>query len=293
MGHLGQGGGAAGLHAARRQRARPRARLLRRLHRAGPGRLPRPHPGDARPVRLHRLQAQPVPPRPVRGPLGQRGEEAAGYFAEIRSIHPVEWEFAFEAHARIFEPRQAIQLGNALAPYDPLWFEEPIRPEYIPAWGHLRSQLDVPLATGESLFLPQDFLALLTAGGADIVQPDVCVVGGLAQMRRIATIAETHYASVAPHNPMGPLATAVNVHFAAAHHGLKLVEYKPCETTWCRTRTCRWTGTWSCGPTGPAGEWRSTSRCWGPTTTCAGSACCRSGPTARPVMSDLTTRSAR
>ncbi|MGI5289108.1 enolase C-terminal domain-like protein [Nonomuraea polychroma] len=71
---------------------------------------------------------------------------------------------------------------------DPLWFEEPIRPEYIPAWGHLRSQLGVPPAIGESLFLPQDFLALLTAGGADIVQPDVCVVGGLAQMRRIAAM---------------------------------------------------------------------------------------------------------
>ncbi|MGN9843329.1 enolase C-terminal domain-like protein [Nonomuraea sp. H19] len=105
--------------------------------------------------------------------------EAAGYFAEIRSISPPEWEFAFEAHARIFEPRQAIQLGNALAPYDPLWFEEPIRPEYIPAWGHLRAQLDVPLATGESLFLPQDFLALLTAGGADPYLP----VDGYLELR--------------------------------------------------------------------------------------------------------------
>ncbi|MFC5832693.1 mandelate racemase/muconate lactonizing enzyme family protein [Nonomuraea insulae] len=167
------------------------------------------------------------------GRWGNVCKEAADYFAEIRSISPPEWQFAFEAHARIFEPRQAIQLGNALAPYDPLWFEEPIRPEYIPAWGHLRSQLNVPLATGESLFMPQEYLALLTAGGADIVQPDVCVVGGLAQMRRIAAIAETHYVSVAPHNPMGPLATAVNVHFAAAHHGLKLLEYKPSETTWC------------------------------------------------------------
>ncbi|MEV1247237.1 enolase C-terminal domain-like protein [Nonomuraea sp. NPDC049750] len=97
----------------------------------------------------------------------------------------------------MFEPRQAIQLGNALAPYDPLWFEEPIRPEHIPARGHLRAQLDVPLATGVSLFLPQDFLALLAAGGADIVQPDICVVGGLAQIRGIAAITEAHFVTVA------------------------------------------------------------------------------------------------
>ncbi|MFG1962621.1 enolase C-terminal domain-like protein [Nonomuraea sp. NPDC049028] len=69
-------------------------------------------------------------------------------------------------------------------------------------------------------------------GGADIIQPDICVSGRLAQIRRIAAIAEAHFVSVAPHNPMGPLATAVNVHFAASHHGLKMPEYKPCEKTW-------------------------------------------------------------
>jgi galactonate dehydratase len=158
---------------------------------------------------------------------------AAEYFAALRAISPAEWEFAFDAHAKIFEPYQAIQLGNALAPYDPLFFEEPIRPEHIPAWGRLRNELKAPLATGESLYSRFEFLSLLAAGGADIIQPDICVVGGLSEMRRIAALAEAHFVTVAPHNPMGPLATAANVHFSAAQPNFKILEYKlPEEAAW-------------------------------------------------------------
>ncbi len=158
---------------------------------------------------------------------------AAEYFAALRAISPAEWEFAFDAHAKIFEPYQAIQLGNALAPYDPLFFEEPIRPEHIPAWGRLRGALKAPLATGESLYARFEFLSLLAAGGADIIQPDICVVGGMSEMRRIAALAEAHFVTVAPHNPMGPLATAVNVHFSAAQPNFKILEYKlPEQAVW-------------------------------------------------------------
>ena len=150
---------------------------------------------------------------------------AADYFDEIRQHTPEEWEFAFDAHAKIFEPIRAVQLANALAPYDPLFYEEPLRPEHIPAWSRIRAQRHVPLATGECLYTRFEFLDLLAAHGADIIQPDVCACGGLLEMRKIAAIAEAHYVTVAPHNPMGPLATAVNLHFAAATPNFSILEY--------------------------------------------------------------------
>ena len=55
----------------------------------------------------------------------------------------------------------------------------------------------------------------------------------MSQMRRIATLAETFNTMVAPHNPMGPLATAHNVHFAAACSNFSILEYKPETTSWC------------------------------------------------------------
>lgn len=158
---------------------------------------------------------------------GDLVRESGEYFARIREITPPEFEFAFDAHAKIWEPYQAVQLAKALEPNDPLFFEEPIRPEHIPAWAELKSRVSVPLATGESLYNRFEFLALLTARGADIIQPDICVVGGVTEMRRIAALAEAHYVSVAPHNPMGPLATAVNIHFCAATPNFKILEYKP------------------------------------------------------------------
>jgi galactonate dehydratase len=159
--------------------------------------------------------------------------EIGDYFAAVRERLPDTWEFAFDAHACIWEPGQAVQLADALAPGEPLFLEEPIRPEHMPAWARIRSEMRVPLATGESLYTPNEFLALLTAQGADIVQPDICVVGGLTQMRKIAVLAEAHYVGVAPHNPMGPLATAANLHFAAATTNFDILEFKPDDTSWC------------------------------------------------------------
>ncbi|AIC30788.1 galactonate dehydratase protein (plasmid) [Rhizobium etli bv. mimosae str. IE4771] len=151
---------------------------------------------------------------------------SADYFRSLRETVNDEYEIAFDAHAKIFEPIAARQLGNALAPYDPLFFEEPLRPENIEAWGDLKQGLNCVLATGESLYNRNEFLRLLQVKGADLIQPDICVVGGISEMRRIATIAEAYFVGVAPHNPMGPLATAVNVHFSAAAQNFRILEYR-------------------------------------------------------------------
>jgi len=151
---------------------------------------------------------------------------SADYFRQLRETVRDDYEIAFDAHAKIYEANAARQLGNALAPYDPLFYEEPLRPENIEAWGELKQGLECTLATGESLYSRYEFLRLLQVKGADLIQPDICVVGGLSEMRRIATLAEAFYVGVAPHNPMGPLATAVNVHFSAAQQNFKILEYR-------------------------------------------------------------------
>ena len=150
---------------------------------------------------------------------------AAAHFEDVRKHCPDNWEFGFDPHAKIFEPVRALQLANALAPFDPYFYEEPLRPEHTPAWAKLRAQMTIPLATGECLYTRFEFLELMAAQAADIIQPDVCVCGGLLEMRKIAAIAEAHYVSIMPHNPMGPVATAVNVQFAAATANFEILEY--------------------------------------------------------------------
>jgi galactonate dehydratase len=157
---------------------------------------------------------------------GEVVRTSAEYFRQLRETVKPEYELAFDAHAKIFEPTQAVQLGNALAPYDPLFFEEPIRPENFEAWGELKRGLNCTLATGESLYSRFEFLRLLQVRGCDIIQPDICVVGGITEMLQINALAQAHMVSIAPHNPMGPLATAVNLHFCASQPNFRILEYR-------------------------------------------------------------------
>ena len=91
----------------------------------------------------------------------------------------------------------------------------------------LAAHVNIPLASGECNYTKYEFQRILQALALDIIQPDVCVCGGLMEMEKIAALAEAHYVMVAPHNPMGPVATTVNVHFAASTPHFLILEYHP------------------------------------------------------------------
>ena len=136
-------------------------------------------------------------------------------------------DIGLDSHAQIFEPAKALALCRVLEPYHPLFLEEPLRPENRAAMGALRAKSPIPIATGEALFTKFEFRDLLANQGADIIQPDVTVVGGLWEMKKIAAMAEAEYIVVAPHNPCGPVANAVNLHFALSTQNFLVLEYRP------------------------------------------------------------------
>jgi galactonate dehydratase len=136
-------------------------------------------------------------------------------------------DIAVDAHAKIFEPVRAVMMAEAITPYRPLFLEEPIRPENIDALANLASKVKIPIATGEMLYTKYEFRDLLVRHAADIIQPDICCAGGIMECKKIASMAEAFYVTVAPHNPMGPLATAINVHLATAIPNFLILEYTP------------------------------------------------------------------
>jgi len=135
-------------------------------------------------------------------------------------------DIGLDPHARIFEPGRAMELCQVVAQFRPFFVEEPLRPENYDALQKLSQHVSVPLATGEMLYTRHEFRELLNVQAVDIIQPDICLTGGLWEMKKIAAMAEAHYVSVAPHNPCGPIATAVNVHFAASTQNFVILEYK-------------------------------------------------------------------
>jgi galactonate dehydratase len=135
-------------------------------------------------------------------------------------------DIAVDVHAKLFEPIRAIEIAEALRPYKLFFLEEPIRPENLDALVGIKRQVKVPIATGENLYTRNQFRNLLIREAADYIQPDVCATGGLLELKKIAAMAESFYVPVIPHNPCGPVATAVNAQFAACTQNFVILEYK-------------------------------------------------------------------
>ena len=127
-------------------------------------------------------------------------------------------------------PARAVELAEILEPYHPLFLEEPLRPEYIDALAQVVRKSKIPIATGEMLYGKWMFRELLAREGAHIIQPDICITGGILETKKIAALAESYHVEVAPHNPMGPIATAANVHLCATVPNFLILEYIPDDT---------------------------------------------------------------
>jgi galactonate dehydratase len=148
------------------------------------------------------------------------------HVAAVRKAVGPDVDIGVDGHTKFFEVHRAIRLAKAIEPYNPFWFEEPIRPENYDAMKKLSDHVDIPLASGESNYGIYEFKQLIERQALDIVQPDICCCGGVLTMKKIAAMAEAQYMMVAPHNPMSPLATAVNVHFAASTPNFLVLEYR-------------------------------------------------------------------
>jgi galactonate dehydratase len=173
------------------------------------------------------VKMSPHPPRGNALPYNQVTRAAAERVAAVRAALGRDVDIGIDVHAKFFEVRRAARLARAIEPYEPMWLEEPIRPENVAALAKLADHVNVPLAAGECNYGKDEFRAILAAQALDIIQPDVCLCGGFLEMKKIAAMAEAHCVTVAPHNPMGPLATAVNAHFAMCTPNFLILEYTP------------------------------------------------------------------
>ena len=126
----------------------------------------------------------------------------------------------------------AIQYAEVLKPYRPWFLEEPCQPEDVGGIARVAKATTIPIASGERLCHRTDFLPLLQAGAIAIAQPDVCHAGGLTEVRRIAALCDTFGVSMAPHNPLGPVATMVNIHLGFATPNFLVQEVMRSDVPW-------------------------------------------------------------
>lgn len=137
-----------------------------------------------------------------------------GCVERLKAVKSLGMDAGIDFHGRIHKP-MAKQLAKLLEPYRPMFIEEPLLSEHMSAIKDLSQHTSTPIALGERLHSRWDVRPFLESGAVDILQPDISHCGGISEMRRIASMAETYDVALAPHCPLGPIALAANVQIAA------------------------------------------------------------------------------
>jgi len=126
----------------------------------------------------------------------------------------------------------AVEFCRVLAPFRPYFVEEPVPPENVDLMAEVRKASPVPIATGERLVTRFQFRELFEKMACHVIQPDLCHCGGLWEAKKIAAMAEVYSMGVAPHNPLGPVANAVALHFALSTPNFLIQEDMLSDVSW-------------------------------------------------------------
>lgn len=147
---------------------------------------------------------------------------SAAFCKAIRDAVGDNADLLFGTHGQ-FTTAGAIRLGQAIAPYSPLWYEEPIPPDTPTELAKVAAQVPVPIAVGERLTTKVEFAQALRHG-ASILQPALGRSGGIWETKKIAALAEVHNAQIAPHLYAGPIEWAANVQLATSIPNILMAE---------------------------------------------------------------------
>ncbi len=158
-----------------------------------------------------------------RQPSLEKLELSEMFCKRIREAVGTRCDLLFGTHGQ-FTASGAIRLAKRLETYSPLWFEEPVPPEMPEEMAIVARATSIPVAAGERLTTKYEFARLLETRAASILQMNLGRVGGLLEAKKIAGMAEAHYAQIAPHLYCGPIVGAANIQLAACSPNFLILE---------------------------------------------------------------------
>ncbi|MVO14971.1 mandelate racemase/muconate lactonizing enzyme family protein [Parasedimentitalea huanghaiensis] len=172
------------------------------------------------------VKFDPAGPYTMRGghmPAMRDISTSAAFCKAIREAVGDSADLLFGTHGQ-FTTAGAIRLAQAIEPYAPLWFEEPVPPDNVNEMTKVASATKIPIATGERLTTKAEFAPVLRSGAASILQPALGRSGGIWETKKIATLAEVYNAQIAPHLYAGPIEWAANIQLAASIPNILMAE---------------------------------------------------------------------
>jgi galactonate dehydratase len=152
-------------------------------------------------------------------------EHVVAVVGAVRDAVGPDVEILFDALRRL-APYNAIRLGNAMEKFSLYWYEEPCPADNLDALADVRNAVAIPIVSGETLYGKSAFRGLFERRAVDIINPDVCNVGGILEMKEIAAMAEPYSVGVSPHNfNSTTIALSATVQASATMPNFLLTEY--------------------------------------------------------------------
>lgn len=140
-----------------------------------------------------------------------------------------DFDLCVELHRRLL-PAEAIELGRAIEPYHPMFFEDPIRPDNLDAMAQVAQAIGIPIASGERLHTIYEFEMLFRRQAVGFARTSIGLCGGITGAKKIAALAEANHVLISPHVNSSPVISAASLQLAACIPNFGIQEHSSSES---------------------------------------------------------------
>ena len=158
-------------------------------------------------------------------------EMMADYVAAIREQVGMDIPLSMDHFGHI-SVRSCIRLAKALEKHNPAWLEDMVPWQRTDLLKEIHEHIDVPLLTGEDIYLKEGFIELCRAHAVDIIHPDLATSGGILETKKIGDAAQEYGVPMAMHFAGSPVSCMANVHCAAATENFLVLENHSVDVPW-------------------------------------------------------------
>jgi L-alanine-DL-glutamate epimerase-like enolase superfamily enzyme len=155
----------------------------------------------------------------------------ADYVAQVREMVGMDIPLAADHFGHI-GVNSCIRLGKALEKYSLAWLEDMIPWRYTELLKEIKDAVDLPILTGEDVYLKEPFVELCRAHAVDYIQPDLATAGGILETKKIGDAAQEFGVPMVLHFAGTPVACMAGVHCAAATENFMVMENHSVDVPW-------------------------------------------------------------
>ncbi len=153
------------------------------------------------------------------------------YVAEVRGVIGDEIPLSLD-HIGHVAQEDAINLCRRIEKYNITWIEDVVPWHLVNQYKRIAGQTSVPLATGEDIYLKENFLPLLESGALSVVHPDVLSAGGILETKKVGDLAQRYGVAMGLHMAESPIGFLAAAHCAAASENFLALEFHSTDVPW-------------------------------------------------------------